>query len=276
MYKANFTSGGEEMFYHTNARVVDPNRPTIVFLHGLGETGESFTESFQTPELCEANLIAPDLIGFGHSTAATDGDYSFERQIARLEAMLAGLGIASFSLGGHSMGGDLATLMASRDREGRIAHLVNIEGVLTEDDQFLTHRVLENESRFSTWFPKGIHAILEADAFRPSVQRYFAALELCEPEAILTSAREIAAYNAPPKEKGDAMGRRFAATSRPKLYCFGDSLPPKSRRFLDERGIDYLHMEDGGHWIMIDRADIFYPALAAFTGLTPSRLRHAS
>jgi len=276
VYQTDFRLPDEELFYHASAKLIDPDKPTIVFLHGLGETGYCFAEAFRAPELAGANLIAPDLIGFGHATPAADGDYAFARQIERLTTVLDAIGIDRFSLVGHSMGGDLATLMCDQDQTGRIAHLVNIEGNLTEKDQFLTNLVLENEARFPDWCPEGIVAAVIGHDTRPSIQRYVEALHLSQPEAILATAREIATHNVPLGEQGDAMGRRFASLKLPKMYCHGDTFPDKSRAFLEQSGSDFVRFSASGHWVMIDRADVFYPTLAAFVGLTDSHRRHAS
>lgn len=59
------------------------------------------------------DCIVPDLRGFGDSPAAEAG-YSLDDMAADLNALLAGLGLASAFLAGHSMGGYIALAFARR------------------------------------------------------------------------------------------------------------------------------------------------------------------
>ena len=269
MYETSFSLGDdEEIFVCFNRKLIDTTLPSLVFLHGLGETSKSFREAFQAPELKDMNLIAPDWIGYGMSSEAADHDYSFQAQIRRLYKLLDGLGIDKFSLVGHSMGGDIGTLMCREDKVGRIQHFIDIEGNLTEADQFLTNLTLAHQDDFTHWFPQGLIATLDknknSDEERPSIERYKEALHFCQPEAFLESAQEIARHNVAPKASGERMGRNLASLTIPAMYCHGDDLPRRSRDFLRESNIKYCRFGHAGHWVMIDRDDIFYPTLAAF------------
>jgi len=52
---------------------IQGDRPSLVFLHGLGESGLSFSKAFERPELARFNLVVPDLLGFGRTEAACSG-----------------------------------------------------------------------------------------------------------------------------------------------------------------------------------------------------------
>ncbi|MDJ0839884.1 MAG: alpha/beta hydrolase [Acidobacteriota bacterium] len=267
MYETCFPLGdGEEIFVRLNRKILDPTKANMVFLHGLGETSYCFREAFQAPELKDMNLIAPDLLGYGQSTGAADNDYSFQAQIRRLYQLLDELNIGEFSLVGHSMGGDIGTLMCREDKTGRIQHFIDIEGNLTEADQNFTNLALQHREDFNYWFPGGLIDKLNerGDADRPSIERYKEALHFCQPEAFLESAEEIARHNAPPEQKGDRMGRRLADLTIPTLYLHGDDLPHRTRRFLHDSTIRFCRFGEAGHWVMIDRGDILYPTVAAF------------
>ena len=63
---------------------IHPSRRTILFVHGLGESSLCFREAFDRLHLLDCNLVAPDNLGYGRSSVARNGDYSFRAQIARL------------------------------------------------------------------------------------------------------------------------------------------------------------------------------------------------
>ena len=141
--------GGRLYYRHTD---LDASRPTVFFIHGLGESGLCFLEAFASEALAVFNIIVPDLPGFGRSSPAADQDYSFSKQIVRLLALLDELGVAETHLVGHSMGGDIGTLFCQRQGD-RVLSFVNIEGNLMADNRYIVEQSLraEADSRFEEW-----------------------------------------------------------------------------------------------------------------------------
>ncbi len=84
----------------------------LVLLHGFGANKDNWTRisRYLTPHF---RVIAPDLIGFGESGPAPDGDYSIRRQAERVRDFVMTLGLESFHLGGSSMGGYIAGVYAA-------------------------------------------------------------------------------------------------------------------------------------------------------------------
>jgi abhydrolase domain-containing protein 6 len=85
----------------------------LVLLHGFGANKDNWTRigKYLTPYF---RVIAPDLPGFGQSSADPDGDYTIGTQAERVKAFVRTLGIKSFHLGGNSMGGNIAGVYAAR------------------------------------------------------------------------------------------------------------------------------------------------------------------
>lgn len=86
---------------------------TVVLLHGFGANKDNWNRfgKYLTPHL---RVIAPDLPGFGDSSADPDMDYSIYAQVDRVRTFLKALGIETFHLGGSSMGGSIAGAYAAR------------------------------------------------------------------------------------------------------------------------------------------------------------------
>ncbi len=85
----------------------------LVLLHGFGANKDNWTRMARhlTPHF---RVIAPDLPGFGESASNPDGDYTILAQAQRVREFVQALGIASFHLGGNSMGGNIAGAYGSR------------------------------------------------------------------------------------------------------------------------------------------------------------------
>jgi len=84
----------------------------LVLLHGFGANKDNWTRfgKHLTPHF---RVIAPDLPGFGESSADPDADYTISAQVERVKALIRALGIKSLHLGGSSMGGTIAGAYAS-------------------------------------------------------------------------------------------------------------------------------------------------------------------
>jgi len=76
----------------------------LVLIHGFGGNADHWTRSVRTltPTM---RVIAPDLIGFGSSSAPADADYTIPAQVQRLHALLQQMGVTKAHFGGNSMGG---------------------------------------------------------------------------------------------------------------------------------------------------------------------------
>lgn len=249
------------------------DRSTILLVHGLGDSGLAFMEVFDTG-LAEAfNVVVPDNLGYGRSSAAAGGDYSLSSQVSRLWELAAKLGLDRFHLVGHSLGGDLGTLMCDGDDEGRILSFVNVEGDLTPGDMFISGRVEQvfREGNFTGWFQREFKEDLVLGRWgrqRASCRRYYASLWFCDPEAFLSNARElVTGYPPLPGKTECRLGALFRSLAVPKVFCWGESsLCAGTRNFLEEALLPNRMFGRASHWLMIDQPDEFYGFLESFVG----------
>jgi pimeloyl-ACP methyl ester carboxylesterase len=260
-----------QMFVRYSGNGTDgPERAAIVWIHGLGESSLCFLEAFSRSELRDFALIAPDMLGFGKSSPASDGNYSFDAQITRLWAMCDYFGIHSPCLVGHSMGGDIATFMAAADQNHSVHAIINAEGDLTSDDLFISRQAVEaaRHGEFNRWFKEDF---MEATVLRrwapdwPACHRYYASLWFCRPDAFLASAEQVCLRNTDVQGQDFSLtGSLFASLAIPKLYCWGDkSLSPRSRSLLNGQ-VPNVCFENSFHWMMIDSSNSFYGTVSAF------------
>jgi len=261
----------EDGWYFVRHARLHQNLPTVLFIHGLGESGMSFNEAFDSPDLEGFGIVVPDLIGYGRSSHAFDGDYRSATQTRRLWRLVDNLGIDTFSIIGHSMGGDIGTFMASGDREKKIAALINIEGDLTPHDVFFSNKVVSAADRgdFFRWFIHDFHedtVLKKWGSIWPSCRRYYASLMFCRPEAFLDNATELFQKNQPLEGRRECLtGIAYAGLAIPKVFCWGsESLSKGTLEYLDSASLCHRKFEPAFHWPMIDRAEDFYPFASDF------------
>jgi esterase len=108
--------------YHY-AEYGDPSAPPLVLLHGM--PSDCSTWAGIAPELAgRYRVVAPDQRG--HGASARTATYSLESMREDLRQFADALGLDRFVLGGHSMGGTVATLFAER-YPGRLAGLILVD-----------------------------------------------------------------------------------------------------------------------------------------------------
>ncbi len=88
------------------------NAPAVIMLHGLGSSLQTWEPWAQTLS-ARFRVIRFDLPGFGLTGADPTGDYSDERGMAVLLALMDALSVPHAALIGNSMGGKLAWMFAA-------------------------------------------------------------------------------------------------------------------------------------------------------------------
>jgi len=258
---------GGRMYYRYNG--LDSTRSTILFIHGIGESGLSFLEAFHDSRFDGFNIIVPDLIGFGRSSPAENHDYRFSSQINRLNGLLDELGVEEFSLVGHSMGGMIGTQYCDRHVE-RVSSFVNIEGDLTADNRFIVDSAIQadGQGRFEEWWRDDFAQNLVIDLCHqwPTTVRYLASLNMCQSEAFLESAREIDKIIKPVSDDKTALiGKMYLELKTPRVFCWGaESLSDVVRDFLVRNNLVNRSFSESFHWVMLDQTDQFYGFLSDF------------
>ncbi len=266
--------GEEKIFLRHNE--INPLRKSLLFVHGLGASGMSYQEVFQDNRFHEFNLLVPDLVGYGKSSRSHPDNCDFDSHVQRLWKLLEKLEIRDICLIGHSMGGDITTLMCASDSQGFIKKYVNIEGDVTQFDLTFSSKAVEaaNRGDFLAWFQGEFMntIVLEklGERFPISARRYYDDLKQCDPGVFLANARELVKRNSNPSLPGEfksETGKVYAGLLLPRVYCYGTlSLSEDTLRFLKENRLDMKVFDNTGHCPMIDKAAEFYSFLYEYVG----------
>lgn len=242
-----------------------PGAPTLVWIHGLGESGLGFEGPMGSRELARFGHLAPDLLGYGRSPW-TGAPTSLAGHATLLRAWLERNTAGELILVGHSMGGVVGTDLCERPGAlaSRLLAFVNVEGNVSPPDCTFSSQA----ERFSLadWLDHGYGQVLDG-LYRdqdedPAVLRpYCASIQMCDPRAFHRNATELVEWSAT-----ESLAATMAAIDRPAIYVFGAprGSGDRSRGLLADAGVEMVGIPHAGHWPFLDQHDAFVTELLAF------------
>lgn len=128
--KTALVNGYTVHFFESNS---NEGKPTLVFLHGMGDDKNSFlqTATFLSEKY---HLILPDLAGHGENERLQGLDYSVDGQATFVKSFLDQMGVQQFNLVGNSMGGHTAAAYAVKyPNDVTKLILLNAAGITLDD-----------------------------------------------------------------------------------------------------------------------------------------------
>ncbi len=234
-----------------------PDRPALVFVHGFGASGASFLEAFEAPDLRPYALYVPDLPGFGESPSLARPRGIQDGVELLLDLVAERAPSAGVVLVGHSAGGLVVTRAAAAIPDLR--GLVNIEGNLTDADNFISGRVAAADD-VESWRWAFLEEIREPAERDEAFRRYRWDVSRADVATLKAWALDVVAETG-----ATSGGDRFRALPAPKLYVYGGrSIAPASLAYLERHDVPRLGFPEAGHSPMIDEPARFYAALAEF------------
>jgi pimeloyl-ACP methyl ester carboxylesterase len=90
-----------------------PDGPVVVLLHGLASDSGTWDRAIAPLAAAGLRVIAPDLIGHGDSDKPSRS-YLLDDFADSVQALLDEIGVKAATIGGHSLGGAVATYFAAR------------------------------------------------------------------------------------------------------------------------------------------------------------------
>jgi pimeloyl-ACP methyl ester carboxylesterase len=119
------TVSGYKVHYYA---IGPENGKPLVLIHGLGGSAAEWHNLMPYLEYAGYRVYAPDLVGYGKSEQPADFSYSVADEASTVVGFLDALGLKRVDLGGVSMGGWIAQLIAAQHPE-RVQKLLLFDAV---------------------------------------------------------------------------------------------------------------------------------------------------
>jgi pimeloyl-ACP methyl ester carboxylesterase len=199
---------------------------TVLWIHGLGESGLCFESLLDRPDLADWRHLVPDFPGYGRT--AWPG---------------APLPLAE---------------------QADLAGVVDIDGNKSADDcRFSGLAAAMPLDRFMHGGFDDMRATIFAGGGDDAALRgYYASLRLADPATYHANSVELLEMSTPRAD----LARRLRALACPRVYIAGTpgGVSRLSRGILDEERLPVIDIAPSGHWPFIDRPDAFTGALREF------------
>lgn len=236
---------------------------TIVYIHGLGESGLCFEQLVVEPRFRRWSHLVPDLLGYGRSPWRREPltlDQHAERLIRWIERRV--VDRCPVVILGHSMGGVVGMMMAER-RADLFRAFVNVEGnVSLGDCTYSSQAAAHTEARFvSEEHARLLDVVYQDGNDDLAVRTYYPSLRLCDPRAFHLNGRELVELS-----RAETLGASYAELDLPQVYLLGSpgGTGERSRELLDEAGVTVVAIHSAGHWPFIDQRGLFIDEVERF------------
>lgn len=262
-----------------------PTNPPLLMIHGWMSHRGIWTQTMNALKE-DYYCVAIDLLGFGDSDKPHDGDYSIEAQAQRIIRLAEMFDFETFSLMGHSMGGQISLYLASTLAPDRITQLIDVSGVVTGK---LSHTV---ETFIYPWVRAGVYlpigyAVARAICKYPFAGKqvfgtWFYDMDFAPFEAWAEERYRAHQPNAhiSNNEAGKAihntiLTERLKHITAPTLIVFGkeDNVVPVQDGHIAAQEIpnsDLVLFDQCGHFPVYEYPDAFIEAVRNFLLDTPS------
>jgi pimeloyl-ACP methyl ester carboxylesterase len=250
----------QDKFYYLIHSKLKAFCPTLLFIHGIGDASVNYNDFIQSELVNDYNILVPDLLGYGKSSAADD--YSFQNQVSGMQQHMQHLEsqyeikLDPIILIAHSMGAIHATLLCESQMAKNIKGFINVEGSITQYGSFVADKVKEAEinNNFLSMFNDFKNTIyLTSGKKFQSLRRYYAALLFCRPEAFKQNALEMRELSlALPGKFSHIIGKKYAELKLPRVYCYGNSMCKETLDFLSEKNLKSQHFNSPNHFLMAE------------------------
>lgn len=236
----------------------DPHHPTLLYLHGLGESGLCFEALMDHPVLAGWPQVAVDLHGYGKSERAAPA-LGLE---AHARALAATLAPGRYVLIGHSMGGVVATFLAGL-LDQRVAGFINIEGNISASDCTFSALIAACDPKefAATGFARLCETVKRDGEYDRALALYAQSLRLAEPGQLYLNATELVAMSA-----AETLATAMGALTMPKTYLLGSpgGSGARTRELLALADVAWSAVPNAGHWPFIDQTDLCAAEIGGF------------
>lgn len=229
--------------------------PPILFVHGLGCASScDFPRVAADPALAGRRMLVVDLLGSGFSDRPTGFGYAVEDHAGTLGALIDGLSLPLVDLVGHSMGGAVAIVVATRCAE-KVRRLVLSEPNLDAGGGPFSRPIAQQ--REAAYVAHG-HAKGVRTAVAEGHRTWAASLLVSSPLAVHRGATSLVRGGSP------SWRTQLEALPIPRTVIFGSrSLPDPDAQGLPQLGITVRVVAEAGHSMMWENPSGFAQAVRA-------------
>lgn len=270
----NFTIKGKQL---ACTLAGNPQNPPIIMIHGWMSHRGVWRQTIAALE-GKYYCVAVDLLGFGASDKPENVDYSLSAQAQRVVMLADQLGFKTFSLLGHSMGGQIAGYIAAVIAPRRVDKLVCVGGVVTgklgdyvEKTSVPFYRVARN----MPWLFSLARSMVKSPFFAKSIFKAWFYNMNCLPFEAWAEDRQLA-FNSACAVSADESSKAIHALDMSQylhkvqaktLLIWGkqDAVVPQDQALLAQTLIpnnDLALIEKCGHFPMYERKGPYLKALA--------------
>jgi haloalkane dehalogenase len=260
-----------------------PDADPVLLLHG--EPSWSYLYRRMIPVLTAAGhrAVAPDLVGFGRSDKPTQReDYSYQRHVDWMRALVEGLNLRNITLVGQDWGG-LIGLRLAAEHPDRFARIVAANTFLPTGDQ-PTGEAFLRWQRYSQETPEfHVGGIVKGACVTDLSPEVIAAYDAPFPDDRYKAGARIFPVLVPtsPDDPAVPANRRawevLRRWEKPFLTAFSDSDPVTrggDRLFQQlvpgTQGQPHTTIEGAGHFLQEDKGEELAEAIVDFIARTPS------
>lgn len=212
----------------------------IMFIHGLGCAG-----SFDYPEVATQEAlknhrrILVDLLGAGYSDKPDDFTYTVDDHAEYLAEFVSSIGLESFILFGHSLGGAVAISLATKCKE-RIDRIILSEANLDKSSEGSTSKYIADYT-MQDFLENGCKQLIH-ESQESGNEMWAAALSTWSPKAAYLISKSATEGEEP------SWREKLYALDCPRTFIFGENtLPDADLKVLSEHKINIELVKNAGH-----------------------------
>lgn len=216
------------------------NEMPILFLHGIGCAGSfDYPQVAAQEELKNHRCILIDLLGSGYSDKPDHFNYEVKDHAEYLKEFIESIGLQSFVLFGHSLGGAVALSLADKCRD-RISSIVLSEANLDKSSNGSTTKYIA-EFNMNEFLKNGFSQLIRESQISGN-SMWAASLSLWSPKAAYLISKSAA------KGEEPSWRKILYSLDCPRTFIFGEySLPDSDTQVLRAHNIHIEIVKRAGH-----------------------------